>query len=758
MNERIEDGSELLFQAALVTDQTAVVASNVERLIVRSEPVLQNPSTLVTIACRDHPKPDDTLLVRATVTNTGSSSAHDVSALLPVPQHTRYIPRTARVAGRALLDSGDEPFDYASEHAIAQRLAPGQSVHLEYQARIDSPLADGTRIKVSGAVSSREIAEFDVESSEIVVSSPADFANDETAMTVFCDDIVSPGTRVPVSVRAVNAGSGDAQNVSISIDLPPGIAYTPGSAHLDGQPVADETFAGATFSLGVVPAGRAVDVGISGIVVLQNGDDQPIAATLRWKAPATSAARAERRFSRTLRVRVSSRFTRARNYLQADRSLVQSREDVSFTAHVFNDGTAPETDVRLRVIPSAFLENIRIAESLEEPAAYAEPFTLGIVQPQAQRTFTIHARVASPVPDRTQATLGAVLEFASGAFDLGVANVIVRSRPHVFADACRWVCEQPEALRPGHTHELTIRFTNDGSDVLRDARLDLLLPSELVLERAQNARRDGAALLFGDVGSQTMHEARVGLRLARPPKHERALTIEGTLSGRGISSVQFEPLEILTFAEPEFGCDAQLRSSPLENINAGERIAYEVQMRNSGDGPAQELLIRAVPSNLAVYVPGSTQLNGVTIPDDLGTSQLWSQRGLALTDVNPDVELRVRWEMLVISPIAAGTPIDARVVIEWDGNHSVALAAPTLHVFSAPSLQAGTAGTPISVAQLAAFAGDARTRSDGSTHRADCAARTGRCAGAGAGSAGRTRACRSGGCTRDRRRAHRRAH
>ncbi len=700
VGERIEDGSELLFQAALVTDQTAVVASNVERLSVRSEPQLQNTSTLVTIASKDRPKPDDVILVRATIANTGSSSAHDVLALLPVPQHTRYVARSARVAGRALIDSGDEPFDYASEHVVAARLAPGQSVHLEYQARIDSPLADGTRIKVSGAVSAREVGEFDVQSAEIVVSSPADFANDETALTIFCDDVVSPGTRVPISVRAVNAGTGDAQNVSIGIELPAGIAYTPGSAHLDGQPVSDETFAGGTFSLGAVPAGRAVDVGISGIVVLQHSQEQPITATLRWKGPAGETGRAERRFARTLRVRVSSRFTRARNYLEVDRSGVASREDVTFSARVFNDGTAPETDVRMRVIPSAFLENIRIAESVEEPAPYVEPFVLGVLQPQAQRTFTIQARVASPVPDRTQVALGAVLEFASGTFDLGVANVIVRSRPHVVAGACTWLCEQPEPLRPGQTHELTIRFTNDGSDMLRDARLDLLMPPELVLERAQNARRDGSALLFGDIAAETTHEARVGLRLARPPKRERSLTIEGTLSGRGISPVQFDPLEIATFAEPEFGRDAQLRSSPIESINAGERIAYEVQMRNSGDGPADSLIIRAVPSNLAVYVPGTTQLNGVTIPDDLGTSQLWSQRGLALTDVNPDVELRVRWEMLVISPIAAGTPIDTRVVLEWDGNHSAALTAPTLHVFSAPSLAAGTTGTPISVAQL----------------------------------------------------------
>ncbi len=109
-----------------------------------------------------------------------------------------------------------------------------------------------------------------------------------------------------------------------------------------------------------------------------------------------------------------------------------------------------------------------------------------------------------------------------------------------------------------------------------------------------------------------------------------------------------------------------------------------------------------MPSNLAVYIPGSTALNGMMIPDDLGASQLWSQRGLQLTDVNPGIDLRVRWEMLVISPLGAGTAIETRVIAEWDGMQSMALAAPSLIVESAPSLAAGAAGTPISVAQLSA--------------------------------------------------------
>ena len=178
VDERIEDGTELFFQAALATEQTPVLGSNRERLIVRSEPLLQNTSTLLTIAAPDAPKPGDRITVSVTIANAGASSAHDVLAFLPLPANTTYVPRSARIAGRALVNAPDEPFDYANETVVAERLAPGQSVVAEYQATIDAPLADGTRLKAAGAVSSREVEEFSVTSAEIVVRSPADFAGD----------------------------------------------------------------------------------------------------------------------------------------------------------------------------------------------------------------------------------------------------------------------------------------------------------------------------------------------------------------------------------------------------------------------------------------------------------------------------------------------------------------------------------------------------------------------------------------------------
>ncbi len=695
VNDTIEDGTELVFQAALISDQTPLVASNIERVVVRSRPILSGSSTLVTLDAPERPRPGDVVTVRATVVNTGSSSANDVVLLLPTPDHTIYMPRSARIDGRVVTGIDGEPFDYDSGIVAAERLAPGASIGIEYQATIDSPLPDGTRLRVTGSVGAREVSEFALSSAEIIVASPVDFDGEETALTLLCDDAVTPGTRIPMILRAVNAGTGAAEFVSIAFALPAGLAYAPGSAQVDGQPVSDETIPGLTFSLGAVAAGRVVEAGLTATVAVPApGSDSalPVEAALRWKG-------GERDFARRLTARTAPRFNRARNFVEADRGIAVAREDVTFLVHVYNDGTAPERDVRLRVIAGVHLDDVRIGESDDEAIPYREPIDLGLIPPHHERIFTVFARVASKVPDRSNVTLGAVLEHDSGAIDLGTATVVVRSRPNVERSSVAWEVAGNEPLRPNRFVDVAIRFTNGGSDVLRDARLALTVPPELALERAVDARRDRDGLYFGDVTAETSHEARITLRLLRPVLGDRTIALEGWLQGKGISPVQLPPLQIPTFAEPQFAQSAQLIAAPSQFVDAGERVFYEVRLRNDGDGPANRLLIRVVPTNLAVYVPSSTTLNGLAVADDGGVSQLWSQRGLALADVNPGVELRIRFEMSVMAPLAAGTTLETRAVLEWGTGQTIAIAAPALKVQAQPTLGESTIGTPISIAQ-----------------------------------------------------------
>ncbi|MGA7570248.1 MAG: hypothetical protein WCA80_05520, partial [Candidatus Aquilonibacter sp.] len=693
VNATIEDGSELVFQAALVTDQTPLVGSNIERLFVRSRPDLQNSATFVTIAAPSTPRPGDAITVRAVVRNTGSSSAHDVIVVLPAPDHTTYVARSARIDGRVVAGLEGEAFDYDSSTIVSERLAPAQSVVVEYQATIDSPLGDGTSVKASGTVGSRETSEFSIHSSEILVASPVDFEGEDTALTVISDDVVTPGMRVPMVLRALNTGTGIAERVQIAFTLPPGVVYAPGTAHVDGQPVSDDAITDLTFSLGSLAAGHMVEAGISATVAVPTTADTalPIDASLRWKGN-------ERTFSRRLAVRVAPRFSRARNFVEADRGVAQAREELAFTVHVFNDGTAPESDVRLRLIPGLYLTDLRIGETADDTIPYDVPVALGFVHPHQERIFTVLTTIASRVPDRSSVTLGAVLEHSGGAIDLGTATTVIRSRPSV--ESVAWELVSHEPMRPGRMVDAIVRVLNAGSDVLRDARLSLTLPPELTIERAVDARRDRDGLAFADIPAETTHESRITLRLTRAVENNRTLTLEGWLHGKGISPVQFAPLDVTTFAQAQFAQGAQILAIPSESVNAGERLYYEIRLRNEGDGPADRLTVRVVATNLAVYMPASTTINGMTIADDSGASQLWSARGLVLADVNPSVDLRIRWEMMVMAPLAAGTALDTRAILEWGEGTTFAVAAPTVRVQAQPSLSESTAGTPISIARI----------------------------------------------------------
>ena len=248
--------------------------------------------------------------------------------------------------------------------------------------------------------------------------------------------------------------------------MPQGLIYAPGTAHVDGQPVSDDAIANLTFSLGSLAAGHMVEAGISATVAVPMTADTalPIDASLRWRG-------AERTFARRLQVRVAPRFSRARNYVESDRGVAQAREELAFTVHVFNDGTAPESDVRLRLIPGLYLEDLRIGETADDTIPYEIPIALGFVHPHQERVFTVVTTIASRIPDRSSVTLGAVLEHGGGAIDLGTATTVVRSRPTV--ESVAWELVSHEPLRPGRTVDAIVRVVNSGSDVLRDARVSL---------------------------------------------------------------------------------------------------------------------------------------------------------------------------------------------------------------------------------------------------------------------------------------------
>jgi uncharacterized repeat protein (TIGR01451 family) len=695
----IENGATFDLQAALVSNETDVIGSNVVRLVAESAPVLDNPETVGALEAVRVPEPGEEIRVAARVHNSGHATARDVVVVLPVPDRTSYVPESTRIDGRevAIDERGGDPFGLGNATIATTALAPGATLVVEYRARIDSPLDDSTRIVLTGAVASRETPEFELARAELTVRSTSRFDTQATRLAIDAPSEVEPGRRVRVALVAENAGTCAADDVRVRITLPEGLRYAPGSRAIDGRSVSESDDPGA-FVFPRIDAGRRVEAAIDAYVVSPavDGTPLPIAATLHWST-------GSRAFERTLIVRSAPRFLETRNVLTLEGPAhVTPGSDVRATVRIANDGTAQATGVRVVIDADPALQPLHYGDAGGEARVQSGAIDLGTLGPGATQTFALLGTVASPIADRSTIRLAARLESdQTPALALGRIELTVRSRPRFAPANSTLTYPSGEPLRPGSHADVHAVLVNEGTDVAHDVRLQLDVTSDARIESVDGATRVGNALLFGDVDPGARVEATVRLRLARLVARGTAIALHGRLEAVGLLPFGLAPVTIPTVAEPLFHDGATMRTQPSESVDAGEPLYVRMAVRNSGDGAANRLVARAYLPAHTTYLPGSTFVNDVPLLDVDGGSVLWSKNGLVLEDVDPGVEVVVRYGLVVNTPLPAGTLIDAHADLSWDGGGSLTLSAPAVRVRSTPAFAVRASGLPFSVSGIA---------------------------------------------------------
>jgi len=695
----IENGAVLEVQAALASNETEVIGSNVVRLTAVSAPQLENPETVAALEAVRVAEPGEEVVAAARVRNSGHATAHDVVVVLPVPDRTSYVEGSARIDGReaAIDERGGDPFGFGNATIASPALAAGATLVVEYRARIDSPLDDNTRIVLGGAVASAETAEFELHRAELTVRSASRFDTEATRLVVDAPNEVEPGRRVRVGVIAENAGTCAAEAVSVRLTLPEGLRYAPGSRAVDGRSVSESEPPGA-FVFPRIDAGGRVEAAIDAYVVSPavDGTPLPIAGSLRWST-------GSRAFERTLTVRSSPRFLEARNVLALDGpAQVSPGSEVRATIRIANDGTAQATGVRIAIEADAALQSLRYADGGGEARVQPAGIDVGTLAPGASRSFTLTGTVASPIPDRSAIRLRARLENdQTPSAALGQLELTVRSRPRFAPTSSTIAYPAGDPLRPSGHGDVQVAVVNEGTDVARDTRLQLEVTSDARLEAVDGATRVGTTLLFGDVPPGGRAEATIRLRLARLVARGTVITVNGRLEAVGLLPLALAPVTIPTIAEPRFDEGATLRTQPAETVDAGEPLFVRLAARNTGDGAASRLVVRAALPTHTAYLPGSTLVNDVPLLDVDGGSVLWSKSGLVLEDVDPGVEVLVRYGTIVNTPLTAGTLVDSHADLTWDGGASVAISSPSVRVRSTPAFAVRASGLPFSVAGVA---------------------------------------------------------
>lgn len=690
-------------QAALASFEIPVIGSNIWRLVVRSAPNLQNPDTHLEIETLRDARPGEDLALRARIHNAGDSSARDVVVVMPVPENTIYVANSARIDGRIVAADEREPFGYGTASIATQGLGPGASLVAEYRVRIASPLPDRTKIYLWGAVASAEIPEFELTRVEIPISSSVRFDDDRTRFIVEPAGDVQLGQRIRVALRAHNNGTSEAHNVRVRFMLPDGVRFVPGSRLVDGRPTLEGNDP-TLFGFDLIAPGENVEASIDGTVLGPplDGAQLAIGAQLDF-------GEGSRAFEQTLVVRARPIFDQAHTAVAfVGTPSGRAGEDVRITIRVMNEGTLVARDAILALDFDAGFDDVRFSEDNEGESRLSlerrpsgrggASIPLGNLEPFKPHSVFLHARIATPIADRRELRLAATLHTREiGAVAVGSAALFTRSRPRFSPAGCSIELLGNEPLRPDRAAEFAVRVTNEGTDIGRDVRVGLTFSPELKFEAVEGATREGNTLIFGDIAPAARAEAHIRVRLAGFVRRGSVMTIEGRLSGVGMLPLAMRPATVQTYAEPDFAKGATFTAEPRDTVETGEPLYFLVALRNDGDGTARRVVIRSVLTANTTYSPGSTSINDVPLIDTAAGSLLWSGSGLVLEDVDPGVEAFIRWRAIVNTPLPAGTIIEARAEIEWDGVGSTMATLQPIRVRSSPAFAIRPAGLPFGV-------------------------------------------------------------
>ena len=686
----IENGSTVELQAAVAAFELAPVGSNIVRLVARSRPALENALSSVAIESRQHePHPGGEATVTVRVHNAGESSAHDVVVVAPIPEHTSYVPNSARVNGRELERDLLAPFDRVHAPVISQTLPASATVTLQYRVRIDDPLEDGTSILARAQVASQETPAFTLETAALTIYAQPDFENERTNFAIEPAE-AAPGSRVLLKIAAFNNGTTSAENVVVSYALPEGLLHARGSVRVDGRPIRERKKDGLTFEIGAIPARSGVELLAEATVASPMADASVLRVT-----PALQWSGGERGFEASVTARSAPYFAPRRNGIaRAAGVLVRPSDECEAIVTIANDGSAAASDAVLHLDVDPGLDDVRVFDKNVRLDLENAGVDLGTIDAYSSRKLTVRARVRTPYPDRSELRLGASLHARElGEVPLDEVQWRVESHPAFSAETSALTLVQDDVFRPNQLVDVFVRVRNEGTDAAQNVRLRLYVSPEARLETVEGATRERSTLVFGEIAPGASAEARLGVRLLRSLAKAHPVSIESVLSADAMLPVQLGALTIVTTAEPNFAIGT-LRSEPDEVVDAGQEVEWVLHARNSGDGPARKVSITVPALDSLIYVPNSTSVNDLPVRDAGALSPLMNERGIILSDVDPGVEATIRWREVVHNALPSGEAIARTARVAYDGERSDEIAAPQVKVRCAPAFANTISGLP----------------------------------------------------------------
>src|SRR6185312_12206422 len=151
----------------------------------------------------------------------------------------------------------------------------------------------------------------------------------------------------------------------------------------------------------------------------------------------------QRRFERTIDVHSQPSLPPRRNsVVRSGAETAHPGEELEATIYLYNDGSAPATDVVLHLRLDPALEEVKLVEKSSRVSLDGDTADIGSIEPYAQRKVQLRARLRTPYADRSEIRVGASAHTRElGETPLGEATWRVDSHPTFAAASSRLTLE-----------------------------------------------------------------------------------------------------------------------------------------------------------------------------------------------------------------------------------------------------------------------------------------------------------------------------
>ena len=594
--------------------ETAAVTGAAVTTTVTSAPVL-------TVSAADAPDP---VAAGADLTwtlaygNNGNADATSVVLSATLPANTTFVSATnggSRSGSIVTWSPGT--------------LTPGASGSVQLVAHVTSPLANGTVINLATySIDSAQTSP--VQGSAVattVTSSPA-----LTLSQTDSPDPVNAGSNLTYTLAYANGGNANATGTVLSAPLPGNTTYVTSS------PAGSLSSGTVTWSLG------SVNGGASGSISLTVKVASPLAnGTLITSTPSIDCAETPAVAAAPITTAVGS--SPVLNLTITDTpDPVAAGANLTYTIGISNNGNANASST---VLTAAVPANATFVSATAGGTHSAGTVTwnVGAVNVGASTSVQVVVRVASPLPNGTTLTSGALgIDCAETAAIAGpTITTAVTSAPALAISAT----DAPDPVQAGANVTWTLAYANNGNADATGVVISDTLPANTTFVSATGGGVVSGSVVtwsIGPLAAGGSGSVTVTARVLSPLNNGTILT-HGTFS---IDSAQTNPAAgtaVTTTVSSAPVLALGMTGTP-DPVNSGSTITYTLSYSNTGNMNATTVVLTdPLPANTTfVSATGGGTASGGTATWNLGTLN-----GGATGSVN----LVVR----VVTPLADGTVI-----------------------------------------------------------------------------------------------------